>query len=246
MAELGWCPDGKSEWQKCVYLLQMVHEAVDYGLPDCHAAASGELLRMWHARRHKTSCGYISMVLVDVLNTVGIPCRQVAGWAVEPLPGRTYSHLPAEISINHLMCEAWVEDRWVLLDPTDGGWYEDDDGRLLSALDIQLGLRAGRSHSWRAVGAARDVRLGYPGLCGFLAFPAGVGLIVYGQRELKHFALAGWYLAMRRDPYLLVRSLGGTWANAAWRMLVMSMSVMSLAALLAVAGLAVAAGIVAL
>ncbi len=94
---LGWNIDGKSEWEICVYFLKKLKELVDYGIADHEYSSSASLLLLWSKSKHNTSCGYYSMVFTDILNSLGIPCRQIAGWAIEPLPGRSYSYLPADI-----------------------------------------------------------------------------------------------------------------------------------------------------
>ena len=228
---------GESDWDKCRYFLARPSELVDYGVADHEPGTSAELLAAWSRRKHKTSCQYFSMVMTDLLNSAGMPCRQVAGWAIEPLPGRSYSYLSAEINVNHLMCEVWVDGRWVLLDPTDGGWYEGDRGRPLSAMEIQAALAEGRSPNWRGAGPDGRPRRGYAGLCAFLLCPCEPGMIHYGQAALKTFALGGWYWAMRSDPPVLVHSLQGGRAIALWRRIAAGLSLLSLLGLLLAVGL---------
>lgn len=227
LISIGWNADGKSNWDKCIYFLKELRDSVDYGLADHEYSTSANLLLLWTKSKHKTSCGYYSMVYADILNSHGIPCRQIAGWAIEPLPGRSYSYLPADIIVNHLTCEAWIDNKWILLDPTDGGWFENKQSEKLSALQIQSSLVQSEKIYWK--GVADNEAYCYPGLFAFLIYPVSVGLIPYAQTILKNFWLGGWFLAMRKDPPLLIHSLQGGATLFFWRWLAASLSLISIA-----------------
>ena len=48
---------------------------------------------------------------------------------------------------NHVVCEAWIAEwgKWIMLDPTYGGYVQDETGRVLSVIELRRTLadRAG-------------------------------------------------------------------------------------------------------
>ena len=80
---------------------------------------------------HGINCGLLSMVLTEILLSIGIKARAVFLLPCSPYDGD-----------NHVVCEAWDDDRkkWILLDPTYGSYFIDRNGAPLSVCEMREGL----------------------------------------------------------------------------------------------------------
>lgn len=169
LSTIGWTIRVEKNFETVKYYLQKLRTLIPYGIPTHNFMQSFELLKLWGESKHKTSCGYYSMVLVDIMNSIGIPCRQIAGWVVPPFPGISYSYIPAHIVLNHLMCEVYIDGKWLLVDPTEGSWYEDDNGNILSA--VQIHQRIENKLKWKSCVLQPSESICYQGLFAYLILP---------------------------------------------------------------------------
>ena len=74
------------------------------------------------------NCLSLSTALTEMCLSVGIFARRMSMMPLSPYDGD-----------NHVVCEAWLpeEKRWVMLDPSYGGYLVDEAGRALSLLELR-------------------------------------------------------------------------------------------------------------
>lgn len=80
------------------------------------------------------NCLSLSVALTEMCLSVGIFARRMSMMPLSPYDGD-----------NHVVCEVWLpeEQRWVMMDPSYGGFVTDENGKSLSLLSLRqiLGSR---------------------------------------------------------------------------------------------------------
>lgn len=77
------------------------------------------------------NCRSLSAILMEICLSVGIFARQMFLMPLSPYDGD-----------NHVVCEVWLaeEKRWVMLDPSYGGYVMGENGRPFSLLELREAL----------------------------------------------------------------------------------------------------------
>lgn len=74
------------------------------------------------------NCLSLSVALTEMCLSVGIFARRMSMMPLSPYDGD-----------NHVVCEVWLpeEQRWVMMDPSYGGFVTDENGKALSLLSLR-------------------------------------------------------------------------------------------------------------
>lgn len=74
------------------------------------------------------NCRSLSAVLMEICLSVGIFARQMFLMPLSPYDGD-----------NHVVCEVWLpeEDRWMMMDPSYGGYLTDERGKALDLFQLR-------------------------------------------------------------------------------------------------------------
>ncbi|MFQ5701885.1 MAG: transglutaminase domain-containing protein, partial [Acidobacteriota bacterium] len=116
------------DMDKCTRLMHWARRQWEPGVPSPYPPINARVI-LHDIRRGFTGgfCAQYNYVLVQAMQSFGIPARYVS-------------------LIGHEVIEARLPDagRWVCLDPLYDTYYEDEDGRALSVLEIHALIRNGR------------------------------------------------------------------------------------------------------
>jgi len=120
---------GPLDQEKLLRLMRWTRAQWEPGRPDPYPPFDArEILDLIRSGRTSGFCAQYAFVLVQAIQSFGVPARGVT-------------------ITGHEVIEAWLvnEERWVMLDPHHELVVLDKDGRMLSALEIRLAGRQGRS-----------------------------------------------------------------------------------------------------